>query len=89
MYFFIILRKEMRLLTIKEKREQLGITQAELAKEMGVDQSAVCLWETGKTCPRGKLLPRLAGLLKCSIDELMKADESAAIPENPGVSDAH
>lgn len=76
-------------MTIKEKREQLGITQAELAKEMGVDQSAVCLWETGKTLPRAKLLPRLAGLLKCSIDELMKTDVSRSDPQDPGVFDAH
>lgn len=57
---------------IKKKREQLGLTQAELAKEMGVDQSAVCLWETGKTLPRAKLLPKLAEILKCSVDDLVK-----------------
>lgn len=56
---------------IKKKREQLGLTQAELAKEMGVDQSAVCLWETGKTLPRAKLLPKLAEILKCSVDDLV------------------
>lgn len=64
-------------MSIKERREQLEITQAELAKAIGVDQSAVCLWETGKTLPRTKLLPSLARILKCTVDELIKNGDSS------------
>ena len=55
----------------KKAREAAGLTQQELATELGVDQSTVCLWETGKTQPRVKLLPKIAELLGCSINELI------------------
>ena len=51
-------------------RKQAGLTQKELAEKMGVDQSAVSFWETGKRFPRGAKLLRLAEVLNCSIDEL-------------------
>lgn len=40
---------------IREARERVGITQADLAKRVGVDVKTVNNWETGKTSPRGKL----------------------------------
>lgn len=55
----------------KKLREKSGLTQKELADELGVDQSAVCLWETGKTQPRAKLLPKIAKILRCTVDELV------------------
>lgn len=55
----------------KKLREKSGLTQKELADELGVDQSAVCLWETGKTQPRAKLLPKIAKILGCTVDELV------------------
>lgn len=33
---------------IKEHRERLGLSMAELAEKIGVDASTVCLWEQGK-----------------------------------------
>lgn len=59
----------------KAARESRGLSQQDLAQALGVDQSTVCLWETGKTKPRAKLLPKVARLLDCTIDELL-ADES-------------
>lgn len=32
---------------LKTARKQLGLTQAELAKEFGVSAGAVCRWENG------------------------------------------
>lgn len=37
-------------------REKVGLTQKEVAEKLGVDQSAVSFWETGKTHPRTLLL---------------------------------
>ena len=51
-------------------RKRAGLTQKELAEKLGVDQSAVSFWETGKRAPRGAKLIRLANVLDCSIDEL-------------------
>ena len=55
-------------------REKAGITQREVAEEIGVDQSAVSLWETGKTLPRASLLVKLAKLYGCTVDDLLKED---------------
>lgn len=61
-------------MSFKKAREKSGLTQQDLAALLGVDQSAVCLWETGKTQPRAKLLPKIAELLHCSVDDLLSPD---------------
>lgn len=63
-------------MSFKSAREKSGLTQRDLATELGVDQSTVSLWEIGKTQPRAKLLPRLAGILGCTVDELLAPDAS-------------
>ena len=55
----------------KSAREKTGMTQQEAAKAIGTDQSTVCLWETGKTNPRASLLPKIAEVYGCTIDELL------------------
>lgn len=60
-------------LLIREYRKRAGLTQAELAKRMDVDQSAVSLWESGKTRPLRKLHQRLAEVLGCTVEELFGA----------------
>lgn len=59
-------------MSIKSARERSGLTQRDLAVRVGVDQSTVCLWEVGKTQPRAKLLPCIANILECTIDELVE-----------------
>lgn len=44
-------------------RDKLGLTQAEMAEELGVRQQTVSEWETGRYEPRGasvKMLQHLA-----------------------------
>lgn len=65
-------------LSFKSAREKSGLTQRDLATELGIDQSTVSLWEVGKTQPRAKLLPRLARILGCTVDELLAPDEQAS-----------
>lgn len=57
-------------------RENVGLTQKEVADRLGIDQSAVSLWETGKTAPRASVLVRLAGLYGCTVDELLSGNIS-------------
>ena len=57
-------------MSFESARKKAGLTQKELAEKMGVDQSAVSFWETGKRVPRGAKLLRLADVLDCTIDEL-------------------
>lgn len=57
-------------------RKFSGISQVEVAEKIGVNQSAVCLWEKGKTKPRAALLPKLAALYHCTIEELLAPDSA-------------
>lgn len=63
----------MRTISIKQKRLDAGLTQKELAKQLGVDQSAVALWENG-TGPKRSRLADLAKVLECSVADLIEED---------------
>lgn len=63
-------------ISIRQKRTEAKMTQAELAKELGVYQSAITQWENGLTSPRLDKLQAMAALFKCSIDELVRKEES-------------
>lgn len=52
-------------------RENAGLSQRDVARQLGVDQSTVCSWEVGRQHPRASMLVKLADLYCCTIDELM------------------
>ncbi len=60
---------------IRELRQARGLSQARVAEDVGVSKPAVCKWETGVSVPRTELLPLLARVLDCSIDELFGGDQ--------------
>ena len=57
--------------TVRTLREGRGMTQAELAEQIGVSSKTVSKWETGKGLPDISLLQPLAGALGVSVIELM------------------
>lgn len=59
---------------LKAAREKAGLTQKQAADAMGRTQSAVCLWEQGKTAPTAAQLPKLAALYGCTVDDLLKEE---------------
>ena len=59
---------------IKRRRQAAKISQFEMAKLLGVTQSAVSQWENGVVFPNTKLLPKIAKVLGCSIDEIMSTN---------------
>lgn len=59
-------------------REKAGMTQSEVAKALGVNQSAVSFWESGRNQPRGKQMVKLAKLYGVTVDELLREDEPNA-----------
>lgn len=65
-------------MTISERRKAAGLTQVQLAKKMNVDQSAVSLWESGKTVPLRKYRKKLAKILDCTVDELLASDTESS-----------
>lgn len=69
-------------------REKTGLTQKEVAEKLGIDQSAVSLWETGKTAPRVAILVKLAELYHCSLDELLAREISGRAPPGQTARDS-
>lgn len=62
-------------MNISVARKKAGVTQGELAEKIGVTQGAVSQWENGDTKPSVELLPKLASVLGCTIDELFRTDD--------------
>lgn len=66
-----LLNKEVSIITgLKELRRTKSMTQADLARMIGVTQSVVAQWERGATMPNAAKLPELASMLNCTIDDL-------------------
>ena len=62
---------------IKEARLTAGITQEELAARMKVDRSTVTKWENGQSNPKVPVLLKLADILGCTVDELLRPQTEA------------
>jgi len=60
--------------TIRRLRETKGITQQQLADEVGVSDKAASKWETAKGLPDITLIEPLAKALGVSVMELMSGD---------------
>lgn len=58
---------------IQKLRSEQGMSQAVLAELLGVDSSTVAKWESGGVYPRTQLLPQIAKIFGCTIDELFTA----------------
>ena len=62
----------------REARLRAGLKVADVQKAIGVSDTAVYMWELGTTHPKVSLLPKLAALYGCTVDELLAKDA-----ENP------
>ena len=60
-------------------REQKGLTQTDLAKQLGITRSSVNAWEMGISVPSTQYVVELASLFKVSTDYILGADVSASI----------
>ena len=57
---------------MKEMRKRSGMTQKEVAQQIGVTQGAVWQWESGMVMPTAVNLQKLAATLNCTVDELLQ-----------------
>ena len=64
---------------IKKRRKDLGLTQQQLAKTVGVSHVSVSQWERGETEPSGDNLLSLATALRCDPGYLLYG----AVQEKP------
>ena len=65
---------------LKSLRENAKISQAMLAKKLGVAQSTVGMWESGKNKPENAKLEALANLFNVTTDYLLGRDEPVPPP---------
>ena len=63
--------------TISALRKEKGLTQLELAQQMGVTDKAVSKWERNLSFPDVASLPKLAEVLGTSVDELLEVKTAA------------
>lgn len=56
---------------IKQKRKELNLTQAELAAKLGVTKATVSKWELAQSYPDITVLPEIAQLFNCTVDEVL------------------
>jgi transcriptional regulator with XRE-family HTH domain len=68
-------------------RNRQGLTQTELAKELGVHLRSIQNWEGGITEPRGKDLRKLSSVLGISVAFLLGMDEGGTAGPTPYRSD--
>lgn len=59
---------------LKELRKTYGLTQEQVAEQLGVTSQTVSKWERGLIYPDIVLLPKIALLFKCSIDTLFNME---------------
>lgn len=60
---------------IKEYRKQLGLTQVQIAKRLGITQGTLALYETGKRHPKIETVNRIADALCVSSSKLFDGVE--------------
>lgn len=55
---------------LAEARKATGMTQQQLAEQVGVSRRVIISYEHNRTCPRGPVLERLEKVLGVSLDDL-------------------
>ena len=56
---------------MKRKREECGLTQADLAQRIGTTQQNINSYETGYKVPPLRVVVAAADVFNCSIDEMI------------------
>lgn len=65
-------------ITPKAARINVGLTQSESAKALGISKNTLSGYETGKTIPKLDVALKMAELYHCSLDDLIFLPEDCA-----------
>ena len=57
---------------IEELRVSKNMTQNDLAEKLNVSRTTVAMWELNKSAPNIQTLKKLAEILDCTVDDLLK-----------------
>lgn len=67
-------------------RKDRGLTQDQLAEQLGISPQAVSKWETDLSCPDIGIIPQLAEILEVTLDDLFgvekKGPAAVLVPES-------
>ena len=66
----------MKTIYLREYRKKSGLTQSELAEQMGVHDNTIRRWESGDFEPRSNDLQKLCQILNCTEAELLNGPEN-------------
>ena len=58
-------------MNLRTIRKSNGLTLRQVAENVGVSESCICLYESGARKPNIDMLRKLAKVLGCTIDELL------------------
>lgn len=62
-------------------RRRAGYTVEQLAERLSVTRATIYFWEQGRYLPNAGLLPELAEILGCTIDDLFADPNEEHTPE--------
>jgi len=68
---------------LAQRRKAVGLTQEQLAGQLGVERTTVVRWERGETQPLPWLRPRLARALAVSADRIEELLAAGSAPASP------
>ncbi len=63
-------------MNITKKRLSKNMTQTDLANCLNVSRTTVTMWEINKSVPNATMLKKIAKVLNCTVDELLKENET-------------
>ena len=72
---------------IVANRKRIGLTQDQLAEQLGVTAQAVSKWENDQSCPDIAMLPKLAEIFGITTDALLGREASKPVYEAEIVTD--
>lgn len=61
-------------LKLKKLRNEVGMSQKDLAERLGVSDTVIVNYENGKKNPNLKRLVQMAEILNCSLDDMIDLD---------------
>jgi transcriptional regulator with XRE-family HTH domain len=68
---------------LKSRREAKGLSRGEFAASVGVGLRIVESWEQGRRAPKLPEIPKIADILGCTTDELLRDDDAPRRGRSP------
>ena len=72
---------------IRNARKALGLTQRQLAQQLGVSNTSVSNWEKGLSRPDADMIQSLCGILRLQPNDFYGTTEASPENPRPAVSD--